>query len=407
MTMAEQFPKSLQRPRQAVILAGGRGTRLRPLTDSRPKPMLEFHGKPFLEYLVCMLRDQGFERILMLLGYLPEVIQRHFGDGSRWGVSIEYQVSPVEDETGQRIRLARDRLDPVFVLLYCDNYWPMRFDAMWQQFCSNGASALVTAYRNQDQYTRDNLQVDDAGYVALYDRSRSADGLGGVDIGYLIMQREVLDLLPVGNVSFESTIYPQLIAGRRLQAFVTEHRYYSVGSHARLPLTEQFLAGHPAVFLDRDGVLNKRMPRGEYVRSWADWEWLPGAKEALRLLTTAGYRIVLISNQAGIARGVMSEADLAAIHDRMKAEIGAAGGEVTAIYYCPHGWDDGCACRKPKAGMLFQAQRDLDLDLSRTPFIGDDDRDRQAAEAAGSPARLLSEPQSLLDVTRELLAHHS
>lgn len=77
--------QSLQRPAQAVILAGGRGTRLRPLTDVRPKPMIEFHGKPFLEYLVEMLRAQGFERILLLLGYLPEVAQNHFGDGSRWG----------------------------------------------------------------------------------------------------------------------------------------------------------------------------------------------------------------------------------------------------------------------------------------------------------------------------------
>ena len=76
--------ESLQRPKQAVILAGGRGTRLRPLTDTRPKPMVEFHGKPFLEYLVDMLREQGFARVLLLLGYLPDVIQDYFGDGSRW-----------------------------------------------------------------------------------------------------------------------------------------------------------------------------------------------------------------------------------------------------------------------------------------------------------------------------------
>ena len=83
----------IERPTQAVILAGGRGTRMRPLTDTRPKPMVEFHGRPFLEYMIEMLREQGFERVLLLLGYLPEVIQEHFGDGSGFGVEIDYSVS--------------------------------------------------------------------------------------------------------------------------------------------------------------------------------------------------------------------------------------------------------------------------------------------------------------------------
>src|SRR5947208_1036557 len=124
----------MTRPTQAVILAGGRGTRLAPLTDTKPKPMIEFHGVPFLEYLIVMLRDQGFSRILLLLGYLPEVITKHFGDGSRWGVSIEYLVSDVEDDTGKRLKLAQDRIDPLSLLLYCDNYWPMDFAALWHHF---------------------------------------------------------------------------------------------------------------------------------------------------------------------------------------------------------------------------------------------------------------------------------
>jgi histidinol-phosphate phosphatase family protein len=405
MTGDQDEQEERQRPTQAVILAGGRGTRLRPLTDTRPKPMVEFHGKPFLEYLVCMLRDQGFDRILLLLGYLPHIIRDHFGDGSRWGVRIEYQVSDAEDETGRRLWLARDRLDPLFLLLYCDNYWPLRFDAMWRQFCSNGASGLVTVYRNSEGYSRNNLRVDDAGYVTCYDRSRTQPHLQGVDIGFLILQRDVIHRLPDENVSFEGTVYRQLVAERRLQGFVTDHRYYSVGSHERLPLTDRFLARQPAVFLDRDGTLNRRMPRAEYVRSWEDWEWLPGVKEGLRRFTEAGYRIVIISNQAGIARGAMTEPDLAKIHERMIAEAREAGGEITAVYYCPHGWDDGCECRKPKPGMLHQAQRDLDLDLSLTPVIGDDVRDLQAAEAAGSPGWLVTENVTLLDVTRELLEH--
>src|SRR5262245_37517684 len=97
-----------RRPRQAVILAGGRGERLRPLTDDRPKPMIEFHGRPFLAYLIEMLRDQGFERVLLLLGYRADVVQNYFSDGRDLGVKISYSVSPPADLTVRRVQFARD-----------------------------------------------------------------------------------------------------------------------------------------------------------------------------------------------------------------------------------------------------------------------------------------------------------
>ena len=105
--MTEVGISTLQRPRQAVILAGGQGTRLRPLSDIRPKAMIEIHGRPFLEEIVEMLKDQGFEEVLMLLGYLPEVVQDYFQDGSKWGLKISYSVTPVENNTGRRLKACR------------------------------------------------------------------------------------------------------------------------------------------------------------------------------------------------------------------------------------------------------------------------------------------------------------
>src|SRR5262245_9324198 len=188
-------------------------------------------------------------------------------------------------------------------------------------------------------------------------------------------------------------------------AYVTDHRYYSVGSHRRLPLTEAFLARRPAVILDRDGVLNKKPPQAHYVGSWQEFEWLPGAREALRLLKEAGYRVILVSNQAGIARGTMTMSSLDQIHERMKQDVIEAGGQIDAIYFCPHDWDESCECRKPKPGMLFQAQRDHNLDLSRTVFIGDDERDAQAADAAGCPFVSVSAATPLLTVAHQILDH--
>jgi histidinol-phosphate phosphatase family protein len=393
-----------QRPTQAVILAGGRGSRLRPITDTRPKAMVEFHGKPFLEYLVEMLRDQGFSRILLLLGYLPDVIIDHFGDGRRWGVDIRYSVSAPEDLTARRMDLARSEIDPCFLLMYCDNYWPMQFDDMWKRYLESGASGQVTVYANRDGYSRDSVIVGEDGMVDVFDRTRTTPGLRGVEIGYAILTRDVLDLLPDHQELFEQAVYPVLARRRRLGAYVTEHRYYSVGSHERLPLTEAFLARRPAVILDRDGVLNVRPPRARYVRSPEEFHWIPGSLEALRLLREAEWRVIVVSNQAGIGRGEMSSEDLDRVHARMVTDALRANGRIDAIYHCPHDWDEGCDCRKPKPGMLLRAQREHHLDLTRTFFIGDDERDAEAGRAAQAPVALVSPDASLLDLTRKLIA---
>lgn len=390
-------------PKQAVILAGGRGTRLHPLTLTRPKPMIEFHGRPFLAYLVDQLRDQGFERVLMLLGYLPEVIQNYFGNGSRFGVRIQYSVTPADYLTGTRLKSAKSMLDARFLLMYCDNYLPLDYGAMWAAYKAAGAPAMITVYRNEDGFTRSNVLVDAENRIRVYDKTRKAPGLKGVDIGYAILERSAIDLVPDADVYFEEAAYPVLAGSGDLAAYLTNHRYYSVGSHERLPATREFLAQRPTIILDRDGVLNRKSPRAEYVRNWKEFEWLPGAKEALGMLGDAGFRIIVVSNQAGIARNAMTSADLEAIHQRMKAEALDAGGEITAIFHCPHNWDDGCECRKPRPGMLFQAQREFHFDLTRSVFVGDDERDGEAARAAGCPFVRVDASTPLIAAVRQVL----
>lgn len=394
-----------RRPTQAVILAGGRGTRMRPFTDEQPKAMYPFHGKPFLGHVVDMLREQGFEHVLMLLGYLPEVIMGHFGDGADYGVRVDYAVTEPDDLTAHRVKDAQDLLDPVFLLMYCDNYWPMRFDDMWEAYLGSGAPAQITVYGNADGYSRDSVIVGEDGFVEVFDRGRSTPGLRGVEISYALLAKDaVLPLLPEHQELFEQAVYPALTERHELHAYWSDHRYYSVGGPERLPLTEAFFARRPTVILDRDGVLNVRPPRAEYVRRPEEWEWLPGAKEALRLYREAGWKVLVVSNQPGIGRGLMTEEDLAAVHERMCREAAEAGGHVERIYYCPHAWDAGCECRKPRPGMLFEAQRDFHLDLTRTTFVGDDERDREAARAAGCRSAMVTEEVSLYEIAREMLA---
>jgi len=393
----------IERPRQAIILAGGRGTRLGELTAHRPKAMVEIHGKPFLAYLVEMLREQGFQRLLLLLGYLPEVIQDYFKDGRDWGIKIEYSVTQPDDLTCHRMKVAKSMIEPCFLLMYCDNYWPLQMNKMWEKFVAAKVPAMTTVYSNKDKYSKDRVLVGKDDCIEIFDRAPTTPGLQGVEISYAILMKEVLDLMPQQDELFEQAVYPSLVKQRKLLAYVTDHRYYSVGSAERLPLTQSFLSRDPTIILDRDGVLNKKPQKAEYVRKWEEFEWLPGAKESLRLFAKAGYRTIIVSNQAGIARQEMSEEDLLRIHDRMQIEVLRAEGRIDQIYYCKHGWDEGCDCRKPKPGMLFQAQRDFSLDLTRTVFIGDDDRDGQAAAAAGCPYFQVNDEISLLDITNKLL----
>lgn len=394
---------SVPRPTQAVVLAGGRGTRMRPYTDTRPKAMVEFSGKPFLEHVLVMLREQGFTDVLLLLGYLPEVITSHFGDGSDLGLRITYDTTDVEDLTSHRVQHAAHLLEERFLLLYCDNYWPMQFDRMWEHYLRVGAPGMVTVYANRDAWSRSSVIVDDDSRVRVFDRGRTTPGLSGVEISYAILERDlVLPLLPAHQELFEQAVYPVLAERGQLSAWWSEHRYYSVGGLERLPHTEEFFARRPAILLDRDGVLNERPPQAQYVTSPEGVRWLPGSLEALRLLTEAGYRIAVVSNQAGVGRGAMSEHDLEAVTARMTADAEAAGARIEATYHCTHDWDEGCLCRKPAPGMLFSAQRDLSLDLTRTLFVGDDDRDGLAAAAAGCPFEQVTEDRSLLDIVSTL-----
>ena len=386
---------------QAVILAGGRGTRLKPLTDTMPKPMVIFHGKPFLEYLINNLYEQGISKIVLLLGYLPAVIKDYFGNGDRFGVHIDYSITDVDNNTGRRMKLAEPFMDDYFLFMYCDNYWPLRLNEMLDEYNKMGVDGQLTIYSNKDNYTKDNVIIDQQRLIQKYDNSRTGPNLKGVDIGYAIFKKSVLDFLSKDNILFESTVYPHLTDANQLSGYITDHRYYSVGSFERLEKTEKFLERGPTIILDRDGVLNKKAPKAEYIAQWSEFEWLPGAKEALALLKQSNYRIIIITNQAGINRGLMTNADLMDIHEKMKREATEAGGDIDAIYYCPHGWDENCDCRKPKPGMFFQAQHDFHLDLTRTYFVGDDERDEMAGKAAGCPTILVSDNYPLLSAVKE------
>ena len=159
------------------------------------------------------------------------------------------------------------------------------------------------------------------------------------------------------------------------------------------------------VLLDRDGVINRKAAEGDYIKNWAEFNFLPGAIEALKLLTKNGYDIYVITNQRGIARGLMTEHDLEVIHSKMLEELQRNDVTVRQIYYCPHGDDDNCDCRKPKPGMLFKAANDHNFDPTEAIFIGDDRRDSEAGNAAGCSVIMVEPGRTLLKIAKSIVKY--
>jgi len=233
---------------QAVILAGGQGARLKPFTKNNPKPMVPVNGKPFLEYLIDLLKENGIKEVIILTGYFGEKIKKYFGNGSRFGIDIKYSYTPFldekgeENESGLRLKNSESLLHNFFLLLYCDNYWPLNLNKLTAYFNNHRSDILVTVYSNIDHSTKNNTLVNENGFVSKYDKGRKDKNLNGVDIGFFIINKEVLNLLPEGNCKFESIVLPKLIQQTKLSGYLTDQKYYSIGNIARVKLTEKFLS---------------------------------------------------------------------------------------------------------------------------------------------------------------------
>ena len=172
-----------------------------------------------------------------------------------------------------------------------------------------------------------------------------------------------------------------------------------------------------AAFLDRDGVINRRAPKGEYITRWEDMRFLPGVAEAIGLLNRSGFWVIVVSNQRGVARGLMTLQDLESLHSKMCEALAQEGARIDAIYYCPHEKQPPCACRKPAPGMLLAAAKDHQIDVAASWMVGDSDIDIQAGKSAGCrTARLLYTGEtegaesdlvvsSLIEAAREILQH--
>jgi len=382
----------MKRPEQAVILCGGLGTRLRPYTDHLPKPMIPCNGKPFLEYLLEQLAEKGIRRFLLLTGYLGEQIQQYFGNGTQQGWEIDYSHGPAEWDTGRRLWEAQDQMDDQYLLLYSDNFVPFPLEKVLLQHERHGLPlTFMVSPKNPG-----NLVLDEEGIVQRYDNQRGEDR-PYVEIGYMVAERDrVLPWLPKPDCSFSEALR-DMGSQQQISAWVQLDAYHSISDPDRWKAAERYLQPKKILLLDRDGVINEKAAKGEYVNCWEEFRWIERTRDSLRQLSKMGFRFIVISNQAGIARGMTSPEEVERIHRKMVETLAAEGIEILQVYVCPHHWEDNCDCRKPKPGMLFQASRDHLFRLDRTVFVGDDPRDLEAAEQAGCRGVLWEDSPKFID----------
>lgn len=389
----------------AIILAGGKGTRLSKLRNDIPKPMMPILGKPILQYQVELLKKHGFEKVWFIVNHLYEHIESHFGHGENFGIDIEYYVEPAPLGTVGGVKALQSMLDQPFLVLYGDVLMDMDLSRLIAFHESKGADATLVVHPNDHPYDSDLLDVNDEDKVTAFYAKPHPEGLryrNLVNAAAYVFNPVVFDYLTEGvKADFGKDIFPSLHQHLDVYAYNTPEYLKDMGTPDRLHKVEEALRSgkvaarnlnqlQKCVFLDRDGVINIDT---DLIHRPEDFELYPYAADSIKRLNKMGFLVVIVTNQSVIARGLCTLEELGNIHKKMETELGADGAFVEAIYFCPHhphGGFEGeikeykvqCECRKPSPGMLLQAQERYNIDLGQSYLIGDSPRDIEAGANA-------------------------
>ena len=381
-------------PKQAVILCGGLGSRLRPFTDEIPKPMVLCNGKPFLLYLLQQLHEQGIKKFIILTGYLGEKIETYFGDGSNFGWEIVYSLGPVHWDTGRRLWEAKPHIEDRFMLLYSDNFVPFSLLKLLEVHLRNNLPLTLMVSKK----TPGNISINDDGIVQKYNNDRLDKDTNYVEIGYMIIEKEpTFGYFKNPDCSFSSVIN-SMAYNHQIGTWIQDDSYQSISDSGRWKKAEKYLMEKKIIFIDRDGVINHKASKGKYITNWKDFKIISDTFDVMKTLSEKGFKFIIITNQAGIARNKIEPNELSRIHRNLINECQKSEIEILKIYVCPHHWDDDCDCRKPKPGMFYSASKKFDIRLDKTLFIGDDLRDCEAAYNAGTKSLFIGDDSELLSL---------
>ena len=370
--------------KEAVILAGGFGTRLSHVVSDVPKPMAPVYGRPFLCYLLDRLADAGIQRVVLATGYMHEVIETYFGTGYQ-GLEIVYSNEDQPLFTGGAIRQAATKIQSEdFVVLNGDTLFDIDFQQLYDFHTSHDAHLSIALRRVEDTGRYGAVTCENDRIVAFHEKTES-QGAGDINGGiYAIKRTWLLNQDLPTKFSFEKELMQPLAGDPHFYGLSFNDYFIDIGvPEDYFRAQQEFKTLFPQdefLFLDRDGILNKHLP-GDYVRNWSMWEWLPGILEAMPVLAKRFKRIFIVTNQQGVGKGLMTEADLEDVHRHMLADIEAAGGRIDRVYVCTALESEKSPNRKPEIGMALQAQHDFpEVDFHRSVMVGDSKSDELFAQ---------------------------
>ena len=409
---------------QAVIQAGGKGTRISSITgDTIPKPMLEISGYPILYHQIMNLKKSGITNIYLIVGHLGEVIKGYFKDGSELGVKITYFDEDPDKPLGTAGALyhMKEELKEDFIFLLADVFIDIDFGKMIDFHKKNKAAATLLTHPNSHPFDSDLVVADANNLVNNFDYKTNDrttyDYNNLVNAGIMIFNSDVLNLLTESKkYSYEKDIVVPLINQGKVYSYKSTEYAKDMGTPERYSRVQKdydrgVVSGRnlqqkqKCIFLDRDGTIN------EYIRFLSnkeDFKLISGSAEAIQKINNSEYLCVVITNQPIIARGDSTVENLNDIHKKMDTLLGNEGAYIDGLYYCPHHPDKGfegevpelkidCECRKPKTGMLIQAAKDFNIDLTESILIGDTTLDIQCAKNAGIKSILVQTGEGGLD----------
>jgi D-glycero-D-manno-heptose 1,7-bisphosphate phosphatase len=390
---------------QAVFLVGGLGTRLGSLTAGSAKPILEVGGKPFLDHLLDETSRHGVKRALLLSGYRAADLVGAYQDRTIRGMRIDTVIENEPAGTAGALALAADRLDARFFLINGDSLFDLNLLALLPPQGSDDGWLVRMALAG-------GIAGDRYGRVAIEGRRVREfvpSGLSNqpINAGMYLMRKEIVGHIPKVPCSLERDVLPDLAARGLIEGLVRQAPFIDIGTPEDFLRAQRFvplIVKRPAAFLDRDGVLNEDTG---YVYRHDQLRWVDQAAEAVRHLNDAGYLVFVVTNQAGIARGLYEEEHVHALHGWMREQLGRQGAHIDAIEYCPY-HPEGLIeryrrvseLRKPGPGMIKKLLAEWPVDLSQSFLIGDRETDLQAAAAAGIRSHLFAGGNLLEFVTK-------
>ena len=392
---------------KAIILAGGLGTRLRPLTDAVPKCLVPIAGRPLLDDWVDRLAAAGVSEARVNTHALPDQVRAFIDRVNRSGrMRLSESYEPTLLGSAGTIAANADLADDAdeVIIIYADNVSDVDLSAMLADHRSHGEPFTMLLFRAPDPRACGIAELDDEGRIASFVEKPSAPkgdlANGGVYIVSASAYREIA-AMKAFDIGFE--VLPKFVG--RMRGWVWEGYHLDVGTPETLARARRDApglrfkvprlhraGGRPAVFLDRDGTIIEHV---HYLADPGDVRLIPGAAEAIRTLREAGFACVVVTNQSAVGRGMITLAQLDLIHDEMTAQLALAGTKIDAIEFCPEPPSRADrtvidhADRKPGPGMLFRAAGSMGLDLDESWMIGDMISDVIAGLNAGCKGSIL------------------